>query len=687
MKHIPILLVTEKKRLIKSIVASFDSMAVDVLESEPTYASYLKVLQYLPAIVVIELPKTFHDQLHFLQMLKQNSSAAVIPVIGFGAHLQEKVLGGLKKIGLAEYVEEPVDVKKIDTVMLNWLHTAGFVVRKKEEGAAEAVSADTGKLLAIDTPREEKIEIMVRHVNEMMAFPFTLTVAMKLAQQPDCTIAELARTIEADPVISAQFLKRANSAFFAGAHTRISSIKDAIVRIGLNETRRMISGMAVMQLFDTQAASHGFNRLEFWKHCLGVAIVAEQLALLGGKVDPNEAFLAGILHDFGIIIMDEYFPTLFGKVLQYATDQGVSFYDAEQQLLLVDHTEVVSRLFSVWKLPEHITNAVVYHYQAVETKSSTEGVVAADAISIITGLANIVAKSYRLGMPCDMYITMPADLFFEAAGIHGRLPSVFKETVLKKFKAYNDFISADTDNNLQKRNAAAIVLRRCLGVIELGSTVFNPVRENLLQQEYQIVNLMDSGSNTLPPYDMVILFTNGDCDVEQLYLKYQHLAVKGNSDSQHTMIPVVFIVNGNMSQQSVKNIPQVSYLSSSLDLRLLSAYIENILSGNVLQILPHIKKAEAVTAKKGKGNDAAVQEAFSVMQKYREKCLTEGIENEFSREAARYLKQAQTLTREKLLNPEGICSLIELSLQLYRKAWLVYELHDCNLKIEQGMKT
>jgi len=684
MKQIPLLLITDRKEFVRNVVTALSTLAIDVLESEPTYTSYLKVLQYLPAIIIIELPKSSHNQLHFLQMVKQNSASAAIPVIGFGAPLAVHVLDGLKKIGLTHYLQEPLVVKELVMSLLARLRDAGFPVRKKKDPHPSEGSPETGILLAIDTPREEKIESMIKHVNAMMAFPFTLAVAMQQSHKSDCGIAELARIIEADPVISVHFLKRANTAHFTGANSRIGTIRDAIVRIGLNETRQMISGMAVMQLFDTQASSYGFDRVKFWKHCLAVAIIAEQLARAGGMADPQDAFLAGMLHDFGIMIMDEYFPSLFGNVLKLSTDKGIGFYAAEQALLQIDHTEVVSRLFTVWKMPEEVTNAVVYHYHAVSTDSSSLG--AADPIAVITGIANVMAKSYNLGMSCDQQVTVLSNALFEAIGIVRCLPDGFKEKVLKQYSDYSRLISIETMPPAASPAAVPLHMHRTIGIVDMCNYVFNPVRECLVQAGYTLVTLNAPYSNR-DGCEIVLVFpknnvTNTNTDIATVESLCRAIPATPGNEPHRKALPVVYISKSPMVGEIVKKFPQVSILPPAMDARLLPSYIENIIHGTVVQVSLGEGSQRSNAKNRSDSPVSSIQMVFKEIQMYREKCLTGSVENEFCREAARLMMEAQQRYGNNGPYPEDVELLFKRVSQLYRKAWLIDELQDCDAQIK-----
>jgi len=120
--------------------------------------------------------------------------------------------------------------------------------------------ADMKFLKDSSKPAMEKIELMVGYVNKMLAFPFTVAKVVSVTSDANSGAGGLAKAIEADPVISATILKVSNTVLFASRDKEITSVKDAIIRIGFMETRNIALSLSVITTFDNDQANFGFDR-------------------------------------------------------------------------------------------------------------------------------------------------------------------------------------------------------------------------------------------------------------------------------------------------------------------------------------------------------------------------------------------------------------------------------------------
>jgi putative nucleotidyltransferase with HDIG domain len=180
----------------------------------------------------------------------------------------------------------------------------------------------------------------------------------------DASVSDVAGIIRQDPVLVARVLRAANSAAYAG-RSPVVSIRDALLRLGLLRVRRLA---LVASLYDavpvrgTRAA-----REVFWQHSLGVAHGAEIIARHAGGVpedaDPEAAFLAGLLHDIGLLVMESHYPKEAAAVKRHADTEGVPLCVAELAVLQTDHGELGALLAAHWAMPEPITVGIRAHHR------------------------------------------------------------------------------------------------------------------------------------------------------------------------------------------------------------------------------------------------------------------------------------------------------------------------------------
>jgi len=180
----------------------------------------------------------------------------------------------------------------------------------------------------------------------------------------DASVADVAAIIRQDPVIAARVLRAANSAAYIG-RSPVSSIRDALLRLGLARIRRLA---LVASLYDavpvrgTRAA-----REIFWRHSLAVAhgseIIARHAIAAPDDLDPESIFLAGLLHDLGLLVLESHYPKEASAVKSYAEAKGVALCLAELEVLQTDHGELGALLATHWTMPESIASAIRVHHR------------------------------------------------------------------------------------------------------------------------------------------------------------------------------------------------------------------------------------------------------------------------------------------------------------------------------------
>jgi putative nucleotidyltransferase with HDIG domain len=168
--------------------------------------------------------------------------------------------------------------------------------------------------------------------------------------------------VEKDLGLSAKVLKIANSVFYSGRYGRIGDVKQAVARLGIEEVGRICTTVGSMQMF--KGTSGLINLKEFWKHSVGVAIVmrhfAERVDIGSSKL--HNAYVAGLFHDIGILVLDNYFTEIYKKVRETGKGKALSLYALERELLGIDHGEIGSMLINRWRLPEEIGHSVAWHH-------------------------------------------------------------------------------------------------------------------------------------------------------------------------------------------------------------------------------------------------------------------------------------------------------------------------------------
>jgi putative nucleotidyltransferase with HDIG domain len=187
---------------------------------------------------------------------------------------------------------------------------------------------------------------------------------IRLWDAPDLSVREITELLSRDPSLSAKVLQVANSSSL-GLKKKVSSINHAAALLGLNALRCITLGVTVFQCFSDHKAewAERMDLDEFWRHSLAVAVAAEMLAVRFGWPNPEEAFLAGLLHDIGKIGLLAIIPQDYVDVVERASSGQKSLIEYESEELSITHTEVGKRITERWGFPDILRNAVWLHHQ------------------------------------------------------------------------------------------------------------------------------------------------------------------------------------------------------------------------------------------------------------------------------------------------------------------------------------
>lgn len=210
----------------------------------------------------------------------------------------------------------------------------------------------------------ERFVADIEGLSELPSLSPALAQLVASLGREDASVADVAAIIRQDPVLVARVLRSANSAAYAG-RSAVVSIRDALLRLGLLRVRRLA---LVASLYDavpvrgTRAA-----REVFWQHSLGVAhgaeIIARHATAALEDADPEAAFLAGLLHDIGLLVLESHYPKEAAAVKRHAAAEGLPLAQAELAVLQTDHGELGSVLAGHWAIPESIAVGIKAHHR------------------------------------------------------------------------------------------------------------------------------------------------------------------------------------------------------------------------------------------------------------------------------------------------------------------------------------
>ncbi len=198
---------------------------------------------------------------------------------------------------------------------------------------------------------------MTANTSKLPTLPATHARAISLMSRHDATITDVAAVIESDPALTVAVLRAANAAAQTAVR-RIGTASDAIVRIGLMSTRRIIAGATLGQTFrDLDRA--GLDTDEMWRHLLATAMLSDASAWPGGP--RTESFTTGLLHDVGRLAMAAQEPERYREVVARVANADEPC-DAERAVFGYDHVEWGVEVATAWNFPEGIIEGIAGHH-------------------------------------------------------------------------------------------------------------------------------------------------------------------------------------------------------------------------------------------------------------------------------------------------------------------------------------
>ncbi|GIV17705.1 MAG: phosphohydrolase [Armatimonadota bacterium] len=195
--------------------------------------------------------------------------------------------------------------------------------------------------------------------------PHITVQVMRLIDDPRASTRDFERVITQDAALAAKVLRMANSAYYGG-NGRISTVSRAIAVLGMNTIRTIIMSLTFHAMVHARQRKSRFNRQEYWRHSLATAIAGRVLARLKRSKWDEEVFLAGLLHDIGKLIADQFLPEEMDVFISHSMEITSGTVEdvlaLESKVLGSTHTELGEFAAQKWNLPAAIRAGIAYHH-------------------------------------------------------------------------------------------------------------------------------------------------------------------------------------------------------------------------------------------------------------------------------------------------------------------------------------
>ncbi len=222
-------------------------------------------------------------------------------------------------------------------------------------------------------------------IRELELLPAQAARAFELASDPNSKADDFVSIIESDEALSARVIRVANSVYFFRG-TSANDIEKAVANIGLNELRCLLSATMLKSLLQSRSTA----REQLWGNSVATAIASRHLAKHTTNIIPGEAFLAGLLHDVGKLIMIRRGGVLYDKVFQIVAIGEKDFVEAEEEVFDLNHVEVGKFVAEEWHFPARVVEAIAYHHEPAPDEKKM-------SLPTLVKIADLIAHANYLG--------------------------------------------------------------------------------------------------------------------------------------------------------------------------------------------------------------------------------------------------------------------------------------------------
>jgi HD-like signal output (HDOD) protein len=252
-------------------------------------------------------------------------------------------------------------------------------------------------------PRAKIVDDAIKGIIHIATLPEITLKIIELVEDPTSTAQDLHTVISNDPALCSRILKVVNSAFY-GLPRQIGSINRAIVLLGLNAVKNIAIAASLTKLFRGGDLCPTFSARDLWIHSIATATCAKLICDELKLGLPDEAFLAGLIHDIGFMVemqsMRDKLVQVFSEItFDEKGNPEQDLLEIERRICGADHTQFGSALCDVWKFPRSFTYVTGHHHHPMELPGGSR------TLAVVVHIADRISAELGYGFRADITST------------------------------------------------------------------------------------------------------------------------------------------------------------------------------------------------------------------------------------------------------------------------------------------
>lgn len=207
----------------------------------------------------------------------------------------------------------------------------------------------------------QKVEAIIESVDSLRPMPGNVARLLKEVDKPEISIRALAGLISLDQALAAMVLQMSNSAALGYSRT-CSTLYEAIMHIGLGRLKTILRASTATDMMKRSLSGYRLGEGELWHHSLVTAVTSEWLAQALRYPSSEEAYVSGLLHDMGKLLLDQFVLNNYNMIIHYVQQYRLPLWQVEEKLIGIDHARVGGLMAEHWNFPVPLVDAIRFHH-------------------------------------------------------------------------------------------------------------------------------------------------------------------------------------------------------------------------------------------------------------------------------------------------------------------------------------